>query len=369
MPRTEIPFGDPRAQKRWSADLAVDTNAKSYFTKKFIGIGDNYAVEMKTELETDVGDRVSFDLSVQLRGTPTTGDNRLKGREENLRFYTDEVIVDQTRKSVSAGGKMARKRTAHDLRKVGKARLSDYWARYIDQLLFMYLAGARGMNEDFIEATDYTGHAGNAFAAPDADHIIYGGDATSKASIVAADKMKKDVIERAATHASMLQAQNPDMANMMPLSIEGEEHYVCVMSPWQSYDMRNDAGAQSWFEINKAAAAAEGSKNRIFKGALGMIANVVLHEHRNTIRFADYGAGANVPAARALFMGRQAGVIAYGVPEGSNGRFSWVEETDDYGNEPACAAGTIVGVKKTRFNSYDFGMLAIDTAAAQPVGS
>lgn len=369
MPRTEIPFGDPRAQKRWSAQLAVDTNAKSYFTKKFIGKGDNYAVEMKTELETDVGDRVSFDLSVQLRGTPTTGDDRLKGKEENLRFYTDEVIVDQTRKSVSAGGKMSRKRTAHDLRKVGKARLSDYWARYIDQLLFMYLSGARGMNEDFIEATDYTGHAGNAFRAPDANHILFGGDATSKASIVAADKMTRGVIQRAKTHADMLQAQNPDQANMMPLMVEGEEHYVTVMSPWQSYDMRTEAGAGSWLEVQKAAAAAEGSKNRIFKGALGMIDNVLLHEHRNVVRFDDYGAGSDVKAARALFMGRQAGVIAYGVPEGSNGRFSWVEETDDYGNEPSCAAGTIVGVSKTRFNNSDFGLLSIDTAAAQPVAA
>jgi N4-gp56 family major capsid protein len=366
MPRTEIAWGDPKAQRRWSADLAVDTNKKSYFAKKMIGKGDNYAIEMKTEIETDTGDRVSFDLSVQLRGTPTTGDKRLKGKEENLRFYTDEVIVDQTRKSVSAGGKMTRKRIVHDLRKTAKNRLSDYWAKYTDELIFMYLSGARGINEDFIEPEDYTGHAGNPFQAPDNSHIIYGGDATSKASLVAADKMTKTTIERAATHASMMQAQNPDQANMMPLMIEGEEHYAMLMNPWQSYDLRNDVGAQSWFEINKAAAGAEGSKNRVFKGALGMVAGVVLHEHRNVIRFNDGGAGSNVPFARALFMGRQAGVIAYGVPDGANGRFTWEEENDDYGNEHNCAAGTIVGAKKTRFNGSDFGLISVDTAATAP---
>lgn len=366
MPRTEIPYGDPKAQKRWSADLAVDTNKKSFFTRKFVGKGDNYAIEMKTELEKGIGDRVSFDLSVQLRGTPTTGDKRLKGSEENLRFYSDEVIVDQVRKSVSAGAKMGNKRQAHNMRTVAKNRLSDYWSRYIDELIMMYLAGARGINQDFVEPEDYTGHAGNPFQSPDANHIIYGGDATSKASIVAADKMTKTVIERAATHASMLQAQDPEQANMMPLTIDGEEHYVMLMNPWQAYDLRNDVGAQSWFEINKAAAAAEGSKNRIFKASLGMIANVVLHQHRNVIRFSDFGVGSDVPAARAIFMGRQAAVVAYGVPEGANGRFSWVEETDDYGNEASCAAGTIVGVKKTKFNGSDFGLLSVDTAAAAP---
>ncbi|MBF6768678.1 N4-gp56 family major capsid protein, partial [Acinetobacter baumannii] len=37
MATTNIPFGDPRAVKRWSADLAVDVRKKSYFEQRFIG--------------------------------------------------------------------------------------------------------------------------------------------------------------------------------------------------------------------------------------------------------------------------------------------------------------------------------------------
>ena len=364
MTTTNIPFGHPQAQKRWSGKLAVETNKKSYFTKKFIGEDDNSVIQRKTELESDVGDRVSFDLSVMLRNRPTAGDNRVKGKEENLRFFTDEVIIDQLRHPVSAGGKMSRKRTAHDLRRVAKDRLSDYWAQYIDELMFIYLSGARGINQDFIEPANYAGHAGNPIQAPDAEHIIFGGSATSVATITNADNMTREVVERCSVKARMMRALNPEAANMNPVNIDGETHYVLLMSAFQEYAMRTAAGATGWLEIQKAASAAEGKKSPIFIGSLGMINNTVIHMHESVIRFANYGAGANLPASRALFLGRQAGVVAYGTAGGL--RFSWKEEEDDYGNEPTVVAGVILGVKKTRFNGRDFGVVAVDTHAVNP---
>jgi N4-gp56 family major capsid protein len=363
--RTTVPFGDPKAQKRWSASLFIETLAKSYFERKFIGTNDNAVIQRLTELESGPGDSIDYDLSVQLRGKPTYGDNRVEGKEESLKFYSDQVNIDQLRHSVSAGGRMTRKRTAHNLRKTGRDRLSDYWAKFFDEMIFIYLSGVRGINEDFIETPDWQGHAGNPIQAPDANHIIYGGDATSKATITAADTFDRSIVERAEVKARMMRALDPTAANMLPVQINGEGHYVTVMTPFQEHNLRNsDAGG--WLEIQKAAAAAEGRNNPIFKGGLGMIANVVLHSHASAIRFNDYGAGANVAAARALFMGRQAGVIAYGTKGGL--RFDWQEETKDYGNEPTVAAGTIVGVKKTRFNNKDFGILALDTAATDPNG-
>ena len=71
-------------------------------------------------------------------------------------------------------------------------------------------------------------------------------------------------------------------------------------------------------------------------------------------------------AGRALFLGKQAGVVAYGTKKGL--KFDWQEETKDFGNEPTVASGTICGVKKSRFNNRDFGVIAIDAAAADPNG-
>lgn len=364
MGTTVIAFGDPKAQKKWSANLAVDTRKKSYFENRFIGTDDNNIIQRKTELETDAGDTISFDLCVQMRAKPTYGDARLEGKEESLRFYTDQVIIDQVRHAASAGGKMSRKRTAHDMRMIAKNRLGDYFARLVDELFFMYLSGARGINQDFIEDTTYTGFAGNAFTAPDAQHQLFGGAATSKASLAAADKMTVTVIEKAINKAEMMQALDPRTANMVPVTNGAEDQYVLLMSPFQEYDLRTNTSTGQWIDIQKAAAAAEGRKNPIFMGSLGMINNTILHKHRNVIRFDDYGSGQNVKAARALFLGRQAAVVAYGTAGGL--RYSWEENTKDYGNEPTVASGFIGGIKKTVFNSRDFGVLSIDTAAADP---
>ena len=76
-------------------------------------------------------------------------------------------------------------------------------------------------------------------------------------------------------------------------------------------------------DIADASLAAEGRKNPIFMGGLGMINNTVLHKHRNVIRFSDYGSGSNVLAARALFMGRQAAVVAYGTATVVAGLATW----------------------------------------------
>lgn len=361
MTQTVINPGDVKAIKKWSADLAKDTNAQSYFTQRFVGKGKNFVIQQKTELESDAGDTIQFDLAVQLRGQPTVGDERLKGKEENLRFFSDQVLIDQLRKGVSAGGKMTRKRVLHDLRALSKEMLSEYWAKWMDEALFIYLSGARGINQDYIQPLDWTGHAGNAIQAPDTAHIMYAGSATSKATVTSADKMSRLFIERAQTYVTMIRAVNPDATRMMPVNVNGEGRYVLIMSPQDAFNLRTGDTA-GWIDMNKQLIAGGDKANPIFKGGLGMLANTVLHSHESAVRFSDYGAGVNLPASRSLFMGKQAAVIAYGTGAGS--RFQWIEERDDYGNLINAASGVIFGVKKTRWNSKDFGVVALDSYSA-----
>jgi N4-gp56 family major capsid protein len=363
MSATSIPFGDARAQKKWSAALFIQTMQKSYFDRKFIGLTDEHAIQRLTDLESGAGDEIQYDLSVQLRQKPTYGDNRLEGKEESLKFNSDKVKIDQMRHGVSAGGKMTRKRTNHNLRNTGKNRLSDYWSKFIDEMIFIYLSGARGINADFIEDIEWAGHAENPIQAPDDMHIIYGGAAKSQAEIDENCIMERGVIERAEVQARMMAAKDPKSANMMPMMINGEPHYVCVMSPFQEHQLRTK-DERGWLDIQKAAATAEGKSNAIFKGGLGMINNTVLHSHTSSIRFDDFGAAENLEGGRALFMGRQAGTVAFGSSGGF--RFTWAEKAQDYGNEPTVSSGTICGVKKSRFGDQDFGVISIDTFSPDP---
>lgn len=371
MARTIIGAGDPKAIKKYSAFLAVDVGRTSYFNKKFMGVGEDAQTPLQTlpHLESDSGDTVSYDLVMQLKMKPVSGDNILRGKEEDLKFYTDSLLIDQQRGGVNTGGKMSRKRTIHDLRKIARVRQSEWWSRLFDETIFCYLSGARGSNADYIEDTSFTGYAGNAFVAPDALHLMYGGDATAKANVDSADKMTLSLIDRAVTKAETLGGGTSGVPSIQPVMIDGEEHYVLVMSPFQAYDLRTNSSTGQWLDIQKAAAAAQGANNPMFKGGLGMYNDVILHKHKGVIKFSDYGAGSNVAAARALFMGRQAGVVAFGSP-GTGLRFDWNEEVEDRGNQVVITTSSIFGVKKSAFTiegtSRDFGVVALDTAAADP---
>lgn len=365
--RTIVGLNDPKAVKRYSAFLAVDVGRESYFNRKFMGVGVEAQTPLQTlpQLESDAGENITYDLVMQLRMQPVEGDNILEGKEEDLKFYTDSVFIDQMRGGVNTGGRMTRKRTIHDLRKIARSRQSEWWARVFDELFFMYLSGARGINADFIYPTTYAGFAGNAFVAPDSAHLLYGNDASAKNNIDSADVMDLRLIDRAATRADTMGGGTSGIPMIEPIKIDGEDHFCVVMHPFQAHAMRTNTSTGQWFDIQKAAAAAEGRNNPIFKGSLGMYNNVVLHKHRSVIRFSDYGAGSNVAAARALFMGRQAGVVAFGSP-GTGLRFDWNEESRDNGNMAVITTSTICGIKKTAFTidgtSRDFGVMSLDTA-------
>lgn len=370
--QTVIGVNDPKAVKRFSANLFVDASREGYFDSHFAGKGENAQapIQVLLDLSKDAGDTISYDLSMQLSQKPTYGDDRIKGKEAALKFATDTVSIDQIRFSVSCGGKMTRKRVLHDLREVARARQAEQWGRFNDEETAMYASGARGVNAEFIEDLSYAGYAGNNFAAPDTAHLMYSGAATSKASLVAGDKMSLSSIDKAVTKAKTMGGGTTQIPRIQPMRFEGEERYVLLMSPFDEYNLRTSTTTGQWLDIQKAAAAAQGQGNPIYKGGMGMYNNVVLHSHQLVVRFADYGAGSNVAASRSLFMGKQALVRANG-NTGDGLRMDWHEETDDRGNELVITSSTIRGTKKARFtvpngNTYDVGLIAIDSAAADP---
>lgn len=371
MAKTIVGAGDPKAVQKFSVFLAKDVPRKSYFGKKFMGRGEEARtpIQMLDELEADSGDQISYDLLVQMKMEPVEGDDVLENQEEDLKFYTDRVYIDQMRGGVNGGGRMTRKRTIHDLRAKARENISGWWARIFDELIFMYLSGARGVNSDYIYNTSYTGFAGNPLEAPDTYHQFFGGDASSKATVESTDKINRNAIERMATAAEVLGGGVEEIPELVPIDIDGESHFVLVMHPWQAFDLRMDAGSDEWADFQKAAAGAEGRANPIFKGNLGMIGGIVLHRHKGVIRFSDYGSGGNVAAARALFLASQAAVLAFGIPGSDMLRYDWHEETDDRGNQLVITSSTICGIKKSRFNGIDQGIMALDTAAAQPAGA
>ena len=376
---TTIAKDSAMAIKKQSVALFRETNKKGYFARKFMGspkMGEDspYPVQVLKDLEKEKGEYMSFDLLMEKTQQPVEGDDVIKGKGTPLQFYTDGLYLNQMRGESDAGGAMTRKRTIHDLRDKARRNESTWWANVFDQMIFMYASGARGVNAGFQFPTTYTGFAGNTFAAPDSEHIFWAGK-TSSTTIAATNKADLKDIDKLLAGAEMMNEIRGTAGTdgsyktpmIRPVMVDGGEHYVMIFNPWQVHDLQVDAGTNGWMDIQKSAAAAEGSKNKIFTGTLGMYKDVVLHKHKNVIRFSTRGAGSDVETARALFLGAQAVVVAWGSPGGNgNMRFKWHEEFDDRGNVLAITTAAIIGVEKVTFNGKDFGVYCYETAAADP---
>ena len=362
MSQTNIGRADARAIKRWSAALLHDTKQKSVW-KGLIGKGEDTDMPVieVTDLNREKGESVIVNLSIPLQGEPVYGDDRLEGTESSLATDTDQVYIDLQSKSVDCGGIMTRKRTAVDLRMYGKRQISRYFADIHDQLLFMYGAAARGVNPDFHFRLNFTGTAGNAFEAPDADHIIYGGSATEKADLTSNDVMDLALVEKTRTKVRMIGGDASDVPEIQPIMIGGKACWVFMVHEWQLHKLRTTTGEGKWLDLQKNLATSNGEKNSIFTGGEAMHAGMIIRSHKNVVRFSDYGVGGNVAAARALVLGKQGMAVAYG-DVGSGYSAAWTETVENRGANPIITGRIMCGIKKLRSNSKDTGLLSVDTA-------
>lgn len=377
MSRTVIGVNDPQAVKKWSGLLGVAVNKTSYFTKKFMGMGKNAKKPLQRldDLEKDAGDTITVDLLMPMKMEPKIGAEPLDGSEEPLRYYTDKIAIDQVRGGVDLGDRMTRKRTLRNLREDALRAGKDWWARLFDELFFIYLSGSRGIGTGYVWSATNPMFNVNPITAPDASHLMYASTATSAATITNAMGMDLRLIDRAVAKAETMGGDTTDEIPFVKCEIEGSEEddgkFVCLMHTWQFDGLKASTATGQWLDIQKAAAAAQGQKNPIYTGALGEYNGTILHKHRNVVQFNNYGAGANLPAARALFLGAQAGLISFGSP-GTGLRFDWTEEVKDHGDKIKIGSNSIFGVKKARYTSKDtsitrdFGVIALDTYAVNP---
>lgn len=371
--KSYVGVNDPQAVKKWASLMAVAINKSSYWAKKFVGEGKDarLPVQRIDDLESGAGDEVTVDLLMPMNQEPTIGDETLEGKEAPLKYFTDRMRIDQVRGGADLGSRMTKKRTLRNLRQDAKRAATDWWKRLQDELYFIYMSGSRGTGGGFIWSASNPFFSVNALTAPDSMHMMYGGSATSKLSLTGSDTMKLRLIDRAVAKAETMGGDGSDELSMIPVSIEGGDHYISLMHTYQADSLRQEAGTGGWLDIQKAAASAEGAKNPIFTGAMGMYNDVVLHKHRNVIRFSDYGAGVNLPAARALFLGAQACFVAYGDNE-TGTRYRWTEVQKDHENSVAIGTHAIMGVKKATYKSKDnntvrdFGVIAMDTYCVDP---
>ena len=311
----------------WAKSTFSAGMQKSFFNK-FTGNSPENIIQIKEELKKSAGDTIHIPLLMPLSGTGVTGDNILEGNEEELIYRDFTVTIDQIRNGVRIKGKMEEKKVQLDMRKDARTALSKWLADYIDKKIFSELS------------TD-----------PTPDRIVYGGTATSEASIGAADIFNTKLIGRAKRIA--LADEN---TMIKPVRIDGIDTYVMIIDQWQARDLTAD---EIWINAQQHANI-RGNKNPIFSGALGMYDGVIIHQCNRVLRTETGSGGTKV--GHALFLGAQAAVFALGENP------TWEEDVFDYRNKVGYSCGRIFGIKKTQFkydgiNQTDFGCVNVLTAS------
>lgn len=351
MAATSFGVNHPLAVKAWSKKLTAEALKETWFSK-FIGSSDSSLIQTKTETQKSAGDKVTFGLRVQLTGDGVLGDGTLEGNEEALVTYNDALMIDQLRHAVRSSGKMSEQRVPFSVREEGMSGLRDWWSNRWDTAFFNQLCG-------YTPATDLRFTGMNATVAPDATHYITAKGAGNDEDIGSADKFTLSLIDYAVERANTISPM------MRPLRVGGESKYVMFLHDYQVTDLRTNTSTGQWLDIQKAAM--QGGKvgdNPIYTGALGEYNGVILHKANRITPGVNSATGAAISTVRrAVLCGAQAGVIGFG-QDGGPGKMSWVEELFDYENQLGVSAGAIFGIKKTRYNSKDFGTIVVSSYAS-----
>ena len=361
---TRILPSDPIKRKAWAAKVANDAGQKQYFARMIGDEGSNSAVVRKTDLEKGYGDEVTTTLVAKLQGRARREGEKLAGNEFKMSHASHTMRVNQHRHGVNIGARIDQDRVGFNLRKQGREKLTTYIKELYEHTIVAAAAGARGVGEEL--HTLETGYAGypNALRAPDAAHRYIGTDGTrAQNTLVVGDRMNLATVNKLRTKAIRMLGGRDRPVKMEKVSKGGKECFILAVCPEVMQDVRDDVGAQGWFEAQKALTSAIGKESELFKGGAGMFNGVLIDEMEFGVYFTDFGSGANVAATRSLFMGANSVLVANGTKGmKDNMTVAIDEDTDDRGNDHILFFETIMGADKSQYDGRDYAMISVDTA-------
>ena len=423
MGDTVIPYGSPQAVQVQSAGLFAASMQRPTMLNRLTGklpqqsdaegslrfqSGNELPVVRCMDLSKAAGDEVTFDLINPIGGKPIMGEAYAEGQGDRMDFSQDSLRINQTRKPISAGGKMTQQRTPHQLRSLARALGHNYMTRLEDQLKLVHLAGARGFANDIEWAVpkaddpDFASIVVNPIKAPTRNrHWMSTGSGIEKIaasgneiSIASTDVMNIDLVDALRTKLDSMPLPPP------PVRFEGDQMSqdapmrVLLCSSEQYTSLVRSTNFRTW-QANAMARASMAKNNPLFMGEAGLWNGILIVKMPKPIRFCAGdslrwcpSATSNaetatdlVPAAfgtsyavdRALLLGGQALAEAYGKARQTGNPYFWSEKELDHGDKLEVLIGMIAGTSKIQFlidqgagaKEYtDFGVMAIDTAVA-----
>lgn len=360
MADTVYGVNDNEAVKLWSTKLAREALKRTY-VKRFMGSDSSSMVVIKNETNKGPGDRVRHTLRMQLTGDGVIGDGDLEGNEESLTTFTDDLIINQMRHAVRSEGKMTEQRITFSIRNEAMQGLADWWAERWDTWFFNHVCGNTVANAQLT----HRGH--NAITAPTTGRHVWAGSNTSDAGLETTATFGLYLIDKA-VEAAKVTTTGAVPPPIRPLQVDGKPWFVAFLHPYQVTDLRTKSIKTTsnpvlWYDIHTALLHNGSRNNPIFTGALGEYNGTIIHEStRVPLGVNAAGTVAVANTRRAVLCGAQAAISGFGQGHDKS-TYDWFEQLFDYGNKLGVKAGCISGLKKTVWNSADFGTVVMASRA------
>jgi N4-gp56 family major capsid protein len=361
MSTTTFSTSSNLALKVWAKKAYTDGVKPTLFAK-LTGKGDRAIVQVKDELKKSPGDKITFGLRALPTGVGVQDDETLEGQEEGLVFKDFAVYLGEKRYATKVDLNLSAQRTLFDVKQEAKDAVSEWLEEYIDTTFFEYLTGIGQGSTTSISKYHPNGVlGGNTLNTPTSSRLIFAGTATTRATLTSTDYMSLSVLDSVALR---LKRASPSIRKGQ---FDGKSAWVVIMSPEQVHDLRASTTTGQWFDIQKACLmGGKVDSSPIWTEALGMYRDMILIESTRIPTFTNGGAGANLPGARALVLGAQSAVVAYGQNTDGWGKMELAEKTFDYGKRYGVAATLIWGMQKSKFTSQeDFAVVAVETSTSK----
>ena len=350
---TSFGVNDALAVKLFAKSLSV-AEREMLDIAPLMGSDPNSIIHVKDETSKGAGDKITFGLRTRLAGEGKTENEVAEGNGEALSIYSDSILINELGHivGVKSENTIDAQRVQMNLRDEAKDALAEWWADRKSAWFFNQVCGYTPQTN-----TKYTGL--NAVVAPSSLRRIVAGTGSADENITSADVFTLNLIDQA---VEMAKVGN----NMVkPVRIGGSKKYVMYLHPYQVTSMRTNASTGQWMDIQKAAMAGmESSKSPIYSGALGEYNGVILRQSQDVTQGVNGSSGAAITTVRrAVLLGAQAAVAAHGKKNTGVNKYRWNEELLDHKRKLEVSAWGICGLKKTRFDSKDFGTIVVSSYA------
>jgi len=355
IPKTQFLTTDALTRKRWARDLFLTLLPAVEFNE-LTGKTSSDIVQLRTELGKGEGDNITFGIRLPLVGEGVVGDDTVEGNEERLRFRNFGLTIQELNHAVDTGGKMEEQRVPYNLMQEGKDGLQEWWGAKLSDYLINTLVGNSAYRI-----------AGKVFAQaitdPDTDHFIAVNQAdgtavaTAEAAITSADVIDLQMLDRmkqraeVPLHPAYSIGDTPAGSGykLRPLMKNGKPYYRVIMHNYVFDALRQNTNVGQWGDLLRSA-------NKLQIPYVEIEYNGMLISKSERIpKMLTVGSGG---VYRTILLGCQAACWAWGGAGDSKSTvMSFVPYTKDAERYVMIRGGGIFGIKKTTFDSKDYGII------------